>query len=129
MSDDETLAQKIWDGREAEGKLEMKFCEYLEADFEFGYDSYDSSIEIYNVPKDFRLTEEAQKFFFDNGFSIIYVNHEDGWETHYHKGGTNGWRVNYHNEMKGDSRYIEVEKSVKSWPKNWEESGFVRVKE
>ena len=48
---------------------------------------------------DARLTEAQQKIIYDAGFSIAYVNHTNGWETHYNWKRTeefkphDGWRV------------------------------------
>jgi hypothetical protein len=49
----------------------------------FGWDEYDNSIEIYHAEPSFRLSVEAQRAVHDAGFSTVYVNHTDKWETHY----------------------------------------------
>ncbi len=48
-----------------------------------GWDDYDCSLEIYEVPDDMRLSESLQRFIFESGFIRAYVNHSDAWETHY----------------------------------------------
>jgi len=85
----------------------------------FGFDCYDMSIEIYEVPNDYILSEEAQKFIYDSGFLRCYVNHLDGWETHYvwrseefHP--VEGWRVKYPSKN-SDISVIQVEKPIPDW--------------
>lgn len=46
-------------------------------------DEYDDSIEFMEVPNDCRLTLKQQKFIHDEGFYQCWLNHKDGWETHY----------------------------------------------
>ena len=48
-----------------------------------GWDDYDKSLEIYEASPNFKLSPESRDFIFSNGFSKVYVNHTDGWETHY----------------------------------------------
>lgn len=62
--------------------FEDELCELIDYD-KIGWDEYDHSIEIYGVPEDASLTEAAQQFIFDNGFIRCWLNHKDGWETHY----------------------------------------------
>ncbi len=61
------------------------------------YDPYDESIEFSEVPPDVRLNEAVQRILFDAGFLKAFVNHSDGWETHYSWGAKfkkhNGWRT------------------------------------
>lgn len=46
-------------------------------------DRYDNSLELHDVVNEARLDRAAQKIIHDAGFSRIYLNHKDGWETHY----------------------------------------------
>lgn len=67
---------------------EMEFLEVLNdmgfVDFTgIGGDFYDSSIEFYKVGNEARLSNEAQEQISKNGFLKAYLNHLDGWETHY----------------------------------------------
>lgn len=100
-----------------------------------GWDYYDLSLELHGVPNDWRMPDDAQRTFSDEGFAKVYVNHQDGWETHYtwadpaafapHP----GWRVNYpHKRQKNDGQ-IWVEKHVASWPADWFETGYVIIKQ
>lgn len=47
------------------------------------WDYYDSSLEIDGAKPDFRLTVEQATSLHERGFSIVYINHRDGWETIY----------------------------------------------
>lgn len=96
-----------------------------------GWDWYDNSLEIYDVPPEERLSEAAQKVIFDAGFSIAFVNHTDKWETHYTwRGdfkGRPGWRVRYGHKMTPTQEGIEVESAPPSWPKEWFKSGYAKI--
>lgn len=48
-----------------------------------GWDTYDCSVDLYGVNDDVRLTDEQQRVIRGAGFAKAYVNHKDGWETHY----------------------------------------------
>lgn len=48
-----------------------------------GGDSYDNSIEFYEVTDDFRINEAAQRIIFEAGFSRCWTNHHDGSEWYY----------------------------------------------
>ncbi len=48
-----------------------------------GWDYYDNSLELYEVPNDFELNEDMQKFIFNAGFARCFVNHIGKYETHY----------------------------------------------
>ena len=88
-----------------------------------GYDDYDSSLEIYGVENDIRLNTELQELFLKHGFMKVYVNHKDGWETHYNfyyndetKSGdkqnlpVKGWRVRYgHKNNEPTNNLLEYE--------------------
>lgn len=50
-------------------------------------DDYDSSLELGGCDNDMRLTPEQVAGVFDLGFSRVWLNHKDGWETYYYEGG------------------------------------------
>lgn len=98
----------------------------------FGYDWYDNSIEIYDVPPMFRLTKEQLDLLREAKFSTVYVNHKDKWETHYsfYKGKyPEGWRVSYPHKRTNDETGILVEEKVEGWPAEWFETGYAKVVE
>lgn len=80
----EPFAKLAYEFTDKKSDFEEKLFECFGIDFcDIGWDNYDNSLEILGVPNDTRLSEEAQKFIFDNGFSICFVNHLNKWETHY----------------------------------------------
>jgi len=133
-------------------RAEMNFTDALcEAEFgEFNRvsgDYYDGSLEIYEVSADARLNEAAQRVIFDAGFRKVYVNHKDGWETHYNYDlskpfkASRGWRRRYVSEpeatttnvIAGDPNpgYFEISYWPEGWTgdrtKEWLSSGYMRV--
>src|SRR5512139_1487891 len=98
---DRTISTRLFDANEAECEME-ELLEQAGTKFSgIGWDHYDNSIEIYNVPTDHRLTDKAQEAVYNAGFSKAYVNHTDKWETHYSFDrskpfvAAKGWRVSY----------------------------------
>lgn len=82
-----TFSETMFSYNEARNEFEKALCEAGFGDFEdLRGDDYDNSIELDEVGNDERLGEAAQRVIFDAGFSIAFVNHKDGWETHY------GWK-------------------------------------
>ncbi len=111
--------------QQAEGELK-KILRDFEIPYErIGWDHYDISLELYGVPSDWRMPEDLHKALFECGFATVFVNHTDGWETHYHESGVDGWRVRYGNKHGGGP--ILVEKLVASWPADWFETGYAKV--
>ena len=97
-------------------------------------DHYDNSIEFYGVPPDARMNEGIQRLIFDAGFSIAYVNHTDGWETHYGFRDkefkvSDGSRIKYGNKQSKKENVVYVENFPVGWPKDWLKSGYVKVVE
>ena len=92
-----------------------------------GWDEYDNSLEIYEVPADHRLNEDQQVIIRDAGFSKCYVNHTDGWETHYNFGPNvsfpyRGWR-----RLQREGGF-DVNYYPESWKGlNWLETGYIKV--
>lgn len=127
-----TIAHRLFDGDMAKSELEDKLTEAGVPCDHIGWDYYDISLEIYEVPNDYRLSPEAQKVIFDTGFIKVYVNHLDKWETHYTWSSDEfvyqpGWRVSYPHKRADGTSGILVEKPVDSWPKDWFETGYVKV--
>jgi hypothetical protein len=102
-----------------------------------GTDYYDNSIEIYGVGPDVRLSQAAVDWLIQGcGFSKIYVNHTDGWETHYGKSEV-GWRRRYVSDPSAkttnviagpeNNGYYETNEFPDSFPKEWLASGYFRV--
>lgn len=135
MSDlERTIAERLFDAHHAEGEL-GDALEKAGVDFErLGWDYYDTSLEIYDVPSDHRLGGEALLAISYAGFSRVFVNHQDKWETHYSfKDGvppqeTKGWRVSYPRKREGNESGIWVEEDVPGWPRDWFETGYVIIK-
>jgi hypothetical protein len=133
--DDGSLASQWWKLQtvksKIEGGLEDIDCTRI------GGDYYDNSIEIYGVPADHRLTQRDSDWLKECGFSKIYVNHTDGWETHYSPGSIYGWRRRYvsdpmattTNVIAGepDPGYYETNRFPKGFPEKWLETGYFRV--
>lgn len=118
------LAERLFDGGKAEAEVEC-LLDLAGVPYDhIGWDSYDHSLEIHEVPPDYRLSKDALKAIFDAGFLKIYVNHEDKWETHY----PGAWRVSYPHKRRVDTKGIWVEEVPSSWPKEWIETGYVIVK-
>jgi hypothetical protein len=121
-----TVAERLFDAKHAECEIESA----LEGvDYEhLGWDDYDGSLEIHGAASDFRLSEELAEKLFGMGFGIIFVNHVDAWETHYNKGRP-PWRVSYPHKRGDGSPAILVEEVVSSWPAEWFQTGYARVRE
>lgn len=124
----ENVKEKITDGLLEAG---------LEDWSEIGTDYYDNSIEIYGVAPDTRLKQEALDWLIGGcGFSKIYVNHTDGWQTHY---GSQlpGWRRRYVSDSSASTTnviagpenngYYETNRFPDGFPKEWLETGYFRV--
>lgn len=110
------FANQVWSFREAEGDFEARLNDTGLTEYKgFRYDSYDCSIEIDGAPKDLRLTDEQQRIFFDAKFATAYVNHEDGWETHY------SWAFGKPFEAKRGWRRLRIENGflISYWPEAW----------
>ena len=56
--------------------------------YHWTYDDYDESLELYGIAPDVRLTDEDITACKNAGFSIVWLNHTDNWETMYslHRG-------------------------------------------
>lgn len=112
-------------------------------------DHYDNSIEIHKVGNSARLNEAAQRVIFDAGFSIAFVNHQDGWETHYNWkhdepfAVQRGWRRRYVQDPSATTTNVIAGSpspgyyEINYWPEGWGdpkrskdlESGYFRIVE
>lgn len=129
-----SLSERLFDGRYAESELET-LMEDLGVPFErLGWDHYDCSVELYDVPPEYRLGIEAQRAIHGAGFCIAFMNHADKWETHYRFkpneefAESKGWRVSYPHKRGENEEGIWVEEVCSTWPKDWFESGYCIVK-
>jgi hypothetical protein len=128
------IANKIFEGERLRSNLEDTL---LDAGAQFddtGFDDYDNSLELFDVPDDYRLSPEVQEIIFKAGFSIAYINHKNKWETHYRFGPepfkeVEGWRVSYPQKRGKDEKGIWVENKIDSWPQDWFETGYAVVKD
>ena len=136
MSD---LAQRLFDGQAAKELIGDGLLEAGLDDWDsIGGDDYDNSIELYGIGNDVRLPKAAVEFLLEKcGFSKIYVNHKDGWETHYSSIDGPGWRRRYVSDPEAKTTnvivgepnpgYFEVSYMPDGFPKAWLESGYMRV--
>lgn len=129
-----TIAARIFDGAEAQFELDRQL-EAAGAVFErTTWDDYDNSLELKDVPPEHRLSVEAQRVIHAAGFTKVYVNHVDKWETHYGwKYGeefaeSKGWRVSYPHKRGPEEKGIWVEEFISGWPKEWFGTGYAIVK-
>lgn len=127
------LADRLFDGDRAAADLEDAL-EEAGASFErLGWDHYDCSLELYGSPPDHRLSEQAQRVAHGAGFLKVFVNHTDGWETHYGFRPSEpfaisaGWRVSRGHKRGGGPTLVEAD--VPGWPREWFESGAVVIVE
>ncbi len=132
MSETSTIAARLFSADEASCQLEDMLSKAGVEFTSIGWDQYDLSLEIHGVPVADRLIDAAKKLCAEAGFAKIYVNHVDRWETHYSiKDGvvSDGWRVSYPHKRAEGATGILVEQPVKSWPREWFESGYACVVE
>jgi hypothetical protein len=141
------MSGKLADAMFAYHFAEAEFEDTLaESGFEYdklGGDHYDNSVEFYGVPPDARLNEQQQKMVFDAGFSIAYLNHTDGWETHYSRRdgeikACRGWRRRYVSDPAAKTTnviagppnpgYFEISYWPEGWKqKEWLDTGYMRI--
>ena len=101
----------------AEARFQSDLSEVGFMDYEYiSGDSYDNSIEIYGANNDARMTEDQQRVVFDAGFSTVFVNHLDGWETHYN------WKQERSFKVARGWRRRRIEKGfeISFWPESWD---------
>ena len=80
-----TFSETMFGYHWAESHFEEKLVEAGFGEFcSISGDHYDNSIEIHGVKDGAELGAEAQEVIYDAGFSIAFVNYNDGTERHYH---------------------------------------------
>lgn len=130
-----SIANILYEAQGAESQLEDSLFQAGVTDFDrLSWDHYDNSLEIYGVAPSLRLSPEAQRVISDAGFSKVYVNHIDKWETHYslwplESLPVKGWRVSYPHKRGPEEKGIWVESEPCKWPKEWFETGYAIVKD
>jgi hypothetical protein len=133
-------------------------CEFRDAMFAAGFgdyeriggDDYDNSIVFHGVARDARMGEAAQRIVYDAGFSTAYLNHKDGWATHYSwKRGepfkpSRGWRGRWvadpaattarnfgQKPTPENAGYYEISYWPEGWTqvetREWLSSGYMRI--
>lgn len=116
---------KVWDKSVAQFKRDLAAAG-LTAFESVGGDWYDNSVELHSVANDVRLTEEQQRVMYLHGLSKAYVNHKDGWETHYswRQGEpfalSKGWRISYPHKRGDDEGFWVEGERPESWPEDWD---------
>lgn len=83
------VSQTIFAGEAAKDIFDSRLSDLADfgEDWKLTFDDYDGSFEVYGVPPECRLSPEAVAYAFaECGFTQCWLNHTDGWETHYHKG-------------------------------------------
>lgn len=127
-----SIAERLFDSNNAGSELEDQLEEAGVPFERIGWDWYDCSLEIFDVPSDYRLSEAAQRVIYDAGFAKAYVNHIDKWETHYSFKAefivSKGWRVSYPHKRGPGEKGIWVEEFISGWPKDWFDTGYAIVK-
>ncbi len=142
------FAERWWEFIAEKSLWTDEFCDLLTEDQDYdrlGTDDYDASLEIHGATDDWRLDERQQRFLFGAGFATIYVNHKDGWETHYSARGKDlpvaGWRRRYVSDLSGPGDRVIVGDpdpgywEISHWPESWNtermlaerESGYYRI--
>lgn len=129
-----SIAERLYAGWHAESEI-SEALDDLGVRFErIGWDEYDNSFELHGAAPDYRCDEQVQRYLFGAGFSKVYVNHTDKWETHYTFDQlkpfalSEGWRVSYGHKRGKDEKQIWVEEVVPTWPAEWFDTGYVVVK-
>jgi hypothetical protein len=105
------------------GKCACQTLEEIQVFERLGWDEHDNSLEIHDCTPGLRLSAEAAAFVWTNGFTTCYVNHADGWETHYTPNTdlTRPWR------RRRRSGGFDVNYFCNNWPKEWLETGYITV--
>lgn len=109
----------------AKDRFETLLLEAM-GDFDrISHDPYDNSIEVDGVPPTTRLSEAAQRVIWSAGFRKAYVNHVDGWETHYswgHFGEPFAVKLGWRRKAKPDgSGFL-----ISFWPENWKKTEWLK---
>ncbi len=142
------FSEQMFDYHRAESDFTDKLCDAGWGEYAtIGGDYYDCSIEFYKVENDERMPEAAQRILHEAGFFRAFVNHKDGWETHYNWNpkepfkASRGWRRRYVSDPTvsttrvaagpPDPGYFEISYWPEGWDsertKEWLSSGYMRV--
>lgn len=144
------FAEKMFAYHRDEMNFTDALCEAGFGDFNrVSGDYYDGSIEFMTVDNEARMPAEAQRLCHSAGFCKAFVNHKDGWETHYSWNPaqsfkpSRGWRRRYvtdpnaqtTNQIGADDPehrgYFEISYWPEGWnsprTKEWLNSGYMRV--
>lgn len=129
----QSIAARIFDADEARSELETQLEEAGALFERITWDWYDCSLELKDVPVDYRLSTEVQRVIQAAGFAKVYVNHLDKWETHYswkrdEFEEAKGWRVSYPHRRGDGEKGIWVEEHISGWPQEWFDTGYVLIK-
>lgn len=131
LPEGETFASQWWDFLRSKAAWEDDFSELLSDGEDFdrlGTDDYDASLEIIGASNDWRLTDRQQRYLANAGFHKVYVNHEDGWETHYGLRGelpARGWRRRYVSDPSTTTDRVVLGEpnpgyyEISYWPEGW----------
>jgi hypothetical protein len=150
---EERFAEQWWKFRNAKYDWEDRLGHMLSADYgkewdfdDISTDEYDCSLEIQKVSPHVRLSEAVQRLIWEAGFGRVYVNHSDGWQTHYNWSQdkpppARGWRRRYvsdpaastTNVIAGEPNpgYYEISYWPEGWSgpgtKDWLATGYMRI--
>lgn len=143
MSGDGTksFADQWWAFEAAKDKFETALSDAGVEYDHIGGDWYDNSLEIYGVAPDWRPSDAVQKLCLEAGFSKVYANHDDGWETHFPgvQGHHTYWRRRYVSDPSATTTnvlagppnpgYFEISYWPDGWDKQrgWLDTGYMRI--
>lgn len=125
------LAEAMFAYHWAESEFESALSDAGFTYGKLGGDHYDNSVEFYHVEPNQRMSEAAQRIVYDAGFSKAYVNHTDGWETHYNWNQREpfkpyrGWRRRYVSDPSASTTRVIVGEpdngywEIGYWPEGW----------
>lgn len=79
------LSEQLFGATFARAKIEQMLEPFIDdtIDWDLGWDYYDLSIELHNMPVGWKIPTEIVKTLFDEGFRRMWVNYEDGSEIYY----------------------------------------------
>ena len=129
------ISETIFLGQHARFTLDDKLYKAGVPDtFRLEFDEYDYSVELHELPPEYRLSIEVQKIIQQSGFQKAYCNHTDNWETHYEFNPSEDfveskpWRVSYPHKREDGTIKILVEEKVLTWPEEWFDTGYCVIK-
>ena len=139
----DSVAGKLWAAQHLFSQFEDRLDEIIGEFGRLGSDDYDGSLEIREAANEIRLNETTQKFIREAGFGKVYVNHVDGWQTHYTLSAlpVRGWRRRYVSDETATTTRVMAGPSdpgyweISYWPEGWNNprlkaglaSGYYRI--